>query len=309
MENQRAVCAEKSLSGCLFNKKEYEIYFLTGRMQRKNEQWEEWNMESAGQTDLREQPEIMELFQALEGNGLEKERQEVESLVGCLEGMESQFQQVLEELKAVRGQLAQIQDKGIKAVAVRIVEKAEGKVQEIGSQIAAVKENLLHCAKNAVAVFKERGVDALKKAVSAMKIPSALSVLKEGFHSGMESMNKNAAKMAVISGEIHGAGEHTKNIGRVLFSMGIKEPKPHNPDKGVTAKIKLAFLSCGRAFSNMERIAENAVQKLERLGSRETKKPSVKAELKRLKKEKTAIKQMPVPAQEKAGLGGQAVGR
>lgn len=257
-------------------------------------------MESAGQMDLRKQPEIMELFQALEGNGLEKEHQEVESLVSCLEGMESQFHQVLEELKAVRGQLEQIQDKGIKATAVRIVEKAEGKMQEIGSQIAAVKENLLRSAKNAVTAFKERGVEALKKAVSAMRIPSALSILKEGFHNGMESMNKNAAKMAVISGEIHEAGEHTKNIGRVLFGRGTKEPKPHNPDKGITAKIKLAFLSCGRAFSNMERATENAMQRLGQLENSEIKKPSVKAELKRLKNKKAPMSQMPVPAQEQA---------
>ena len=39
---------------------------------------------------LREQPEIRELFEVLEGNGLKKERQEVESLVNYLEGMESQ---------------------------------------------------------------------------------------------------------------------------------------------------------------------------------------------------------------------------
>ena len=38
---------------------------------------------------LREQPEIRELFEVLEGNGLKKERQEVESLVDYLEGMES----------------------------------------------------------------------------------------------------------------------------------------------------------------------------------------------------------------------------
>ncbi len=58
---------------------------------------------------LREQPEIRELFEVLEGNGLKKERQEVESLVDYLEGMESQFGEVIKELKEVRGQLEQIQ--------------------------------------------------------------------------------------------------------------------------------------------------------------------------------------------------------
>ena len=84
---------------------------------------------------LREQPEIRELFEVLEGNGLKKERQEVESLVDYLEGMESQFGEVIKELKEVRGQLEQIQDRGIKATAARLLDSAEGKVQEIGGQI------------------------------------------------------------------------------------------------------------------------------------------------------------------------------
>lgn len=266
-------------------------------------------MEQAGQVNLRKQPEIMELFQALEGNGLEKERQEAESLVSCLEGMEGQLYQVFEELKAVRGQLAQIQDKGMKAAAARIVEKAEGKVQEIGCRIAAVKENLICSAKSAVTAFKEAGAGALRKAVSAMKIPAVLSMLKEAFHEGMEDMHKNAARMAAISGEIHEAGEHAKNIGRVLSGRGVKEPEPHNPDKGVTAKIKLVFLSFGRAFSNMEQAAEHAVRRLERFEGKGSRKASVRAELKRLKERKEAISQLPIQMKEKEGRGGQAVGR
>ena len=119
---------------------------------------------------LREQPEIRELFQVLEGNGLKKERQEVETLVNYLEGMESQFGQVMKELKEVRGQLEQIQDRGIKATAARIQDSAEGKVREIGGQIALVKTNLVQSAKNAVHDYKEKGMDTLRRAVSAMKM-------------------------------------------------------------------------------------------------------------------------------------------
>ena len=255
-------------------------------------------METTGQFNLRQQPEIIELFQVLEENELVKEHQEVELLVDYLEGIESQFGQMLEELKAVRGQLSQIQDKGVKATAVRIVEKAEGKVQEIGSQITTMKENLHHSAQNAIITFKEIGVGALKKAVSAMKIPSVLFVLKESFHSGMESMNKNATKIAIISGEIHEAREHTKNIGRVLFGRGTKEPNPHSPDKGVTAKLKNVFLSCGIKFADMEHATESVIQKLEQMESKKSKKPSVRAEIRRLKKEKTVISQITIPTKE-----------
>lgn len=161
-------------------------------------------------TVLREQPEIKELFQVLEENGLTKERQQVEAFVSCLKNMESQFGQVLEELKEVRGQLEELQDKGIRSAAVHVLDSADNKAQEIGSQLVLVKQNLVRSVKNAVEIFKEKGVDALRKAVSAMKIPTALSLLKGSLHRGMKSMNQNAEKIGNISTELHKAEEHGK---------------------------------------------------------------------------------------------------
>lgn len=250
--------------------------------------------------NLREQPEIRELFEALEENGLVKEQREVESLVNYLEGMESQFGKVLEELKEVRGQLTQIQDKGIRATAARVVDNVENKVQEIGSQISLIKQNLIRSAKNAVESFKEKGVDALRKAVSAMKIPNAFSLLKEGLHRGMENMNKNAEKIGAFAGELHMAKEHTKNAGRVLFGRRVKEPTERNTDQGILTKIQKAFLSCGKLFSGMEKAAENAMKQTEQFTRGTEKKPSVKAELKRIKREKSAKPAMQTPQQAKS---------
>lgn len=248
---------------------------------------------------LREQPEIRELFEVLEGNGLKKERQEVETLVNYLEGMESQFGQVIEELKEVRGQLEKIQDKGIKATAARLLDSAEGKVQEIGGQIALVKTNLVRSAKNAVHDFKEKGVDALRKAVSAMKIPSALSLLREGLHSGMESMERSAAKAGIVGGELSRAAQHTKNAGRALVGRHTKEPAEPKGDKGVLAKIQKAFLSFGRSFAAMEKAAEDAQKRMEQFCRGGEKKTSVKAELKQIKSQKTASQKIQ-PAKEQA---------
>ena len=72
-------------------------------------------METARQTSLMENPEIVELFGVLERNGLSKEHKEVESLVKYLDTMEVQFGEVLEELRDVKEQLSQIQDRGMKA--------------------------------------------------------------------------------------------------------------------------------------------------------------------------------------------------
>ena len=245
---------------------------------------------------LREQPEIRELFEVLEGNGLKKERQEVESLVDYLEGMESQFGEVIKELKEVRGQLEQIQDRGIKATAARLLDSAEGKVQEIGGQIALVKTNLVRSAKNAVQEFKEKGVGALRKAVSAMKIPAAL---KESLHSGMESMERNAAKIGIVGGELNRAAQHTKNVGRALVGRRIKELAEPKGDKGLLAKIQKAFLSFGRSFAAMEKAADNAQKRMEQFCRGGEKKPSVKAELKQIKSGRNAGQKMQ-PAREQA---------
>lgn len=238
-------------------------------------------------TVLREQPEIKELFQVLEENGLTKECQQVEAFVSCLKHMESQFGQVLEELKEVRGQLEELQDKGIRSAAVHVLDSVDNKAQEIGSQLVLVKQNLVRSAKNAVETFKEKGVDALRKAVSAMKIPTALSLLKGSFHRGMESMNQNAGKLENISAELYKAAEHGKNAGRILLGRDAEEPGEQKGDKGILMKGAKAFLACGRLLSGMEKTVEQAQKRVEQFSLSGTGKSSVKAELQKIKSEKS----------------------
>ena len=234
-------------------------------------------METARQTVLMEQPEIVELFQVLEGNGLTKEQKEVESLVKYLDGMEVQFGQVLEELRDVKEQLSQIQDGGVKASVLRIAEQAQGKVQEVGGQLNTVR-----------------------KAVSSMKIPSALARMQEGLHGAMESMNRQADKMEVLNGELHAAGGHIKNVGRIFRGKEQKKVEPHATDRGITAKIRKSFLAISGRLSSMEQTTENLRRCLEQFVQKEDKKPSVKVELKKLKEEKKMVPQLPVPVKQQA---------
>ena len=257
-------------------------------------------METAKQTALMEQPEILELFRVLEGNGLEKEQKEVESLVKYLDGMEIQFGQVLEELRDVKEQLSQIQDSGVKASVLRITEQAGGKVQEAGEKIHTVRKNLIQSAKNAVQTFRGKGKDALRKAVSSMKIPSALARIQEGLHGAVESMNRQADKMEVLNGELHAAGGHVKNVGRIFRGKEQKKVEPQATDRGITAKIRKSFLTISGRLSSMEQTTENLRRRLEQFVQKEEKKPSVKVELKKLKEEKKMVPQLPVPVKQQA---------
>ena len=256
-------------------------------------------METARQTVLMEQPEIVELFRVLERNGLQKEQKEVEFLVQYLDGMEVQFAQVLEELREVKEQLSQIQDGGMKASVLRITEQAQGKVQEVGGQMNRVRKNLIQSAKNAVQTFRGKGKDALRKAVSSMKIPSALARIQEGLHGAVESMNRQADKMKVLSGELHAAGGQIKNARRIFRGKEQEKVEIQATDKGITAKIQKSFLALSRRLSRMEQTTDNLRRRLERFVQKEEKKPSVKGELKRLKEEKRSL-QLPVPVKDHA---------
>lgn len=257
-------------------------------------------METEKATALREQPEIIELFQVLEENGLTKERQEVEAFVNCLESMESQFGQVLKELKEVRGQLEELQDKGIRAAALNVLEGAEQKAKMISEKFALGKQNFTRVTKNAMETFKTKGVDALKKAVADMKIPRSLSFLGRRLHSCMEGMNQGAKKLESISEELHKAAEHGKNAGRILIGRDAREPAERNTDKGILVKVQKAFLSCGRLLSNMERTVDQVQKRVEQFSMSEAGRPSVKAELRKIKSEKSGRQQTQPVMQEMA---------
>lgn len=257
-------------------------------------------METARQTSLMENPEIVELFRVLERNGLSKEHKEVESLVKYLDTMEVQFGQVLEELRDVKEQLSQIQDRGRKASILRITEQAQGKVQEVEGQLTRVRENLIRSAGNALRTYKEKGRDALQKAVSAMKIPSALARIEEGLHTTVESMNRQADKMKVLNRELQVAGGHIKNVGRILRGKEQEKIEIQATDKGITTKIRKSFLVLSGRLSSMEQTTGNVRKRLEQFVQKEEKKPSVKGELKKLKEEKKMVPQLPVPVKDQA---------
>jgi hypothetical protein len=201
----------------------------------------------------------------------------------------------------VRGQLEQIQDKGVKATVQRVVDKAETKVFEVKSQFVTVKNNLVKSAVNAVDAFKEKGVAALQKAVNAMGIYAVLSHVKLGLQNAVKSINEDVSKIAAISSELHSIGEHSKHIGRTLFGKQAKEVTPHNPDKGVLAKVQKLFAASGSLLSKMEKMTDNTMKKVAKLEGREGKKPSVKESLKAIRAEQSVKQADSKPlSQEKA---------
>ena len=226
---------------------------------------------------LRDHPQIIDLISALEQNGLQKQKEEVQALVGYIDGMEEKLSQMMDEMKEMRLEVGKLHDKGIRARCSQLVDTVEGKVHQTKVMVSTAKENLISSAKQMVQTFQEKGRSALCHAAQALLVPSVLSRMGRGFAHAEKSMGQLAVRLDAMREELHQAGGHIKNAGLALAGKEPQESKELSADKGMLAKLRSFVLSCGKAFSEMERDTALTVEQIN--GGRS----SVKTELQGLK--------------------------
>ena len=162
---------------------------------------------------LREHPQIIELLSVLEQNSLSKQKEEVQALVGYIDGMEEKLAQMMEEMKAMRLEVEKLHDKGIRARCAQLVGTAEGKIRQGKAMLSTARTNFVSAAGRMLGTFQEKGRAALRHAVQALRIPAVLSRMERGFSHASQAMEQCAGKLDVIRDELHQAGGHMKNAG------------------------------------------------------------------------------------------------
>ena len=242
-------------------------------------------MEAALQLQLNEQPEIRELLPVLKGNGVEKECLEVEAVVSYLVSMENRFEQVMNELKEIKGHIPQVQNKSIKDKASEIVGASEKWVGEVRNKLQETKETIKGRVKDTLAEFRESGIQALQKAVTLLKIPEILQGLEKIFHRGIESADRSAEKIFAVRNELNAIGVHARNLGGIFMGKEVRQDNFAAPDRGILFKIESAYRSISKVFSTMEQKTAQIRKRLEQFLAQGHERPSVRAELNRLKNE------------------------
>ena len=226
---------------------------------------------------LRDHPQIIDLISVLEQSGLQKQKEEVQALVGYIDGMEEKLSQMMDEMKEMRLEVGKLHDKGIRARCAQLVGTAEEKIRQGKAMLSTARTNFVSAAGRMLGTFQEKGRAALRHAVQALRIPAVLSRMERGFSHASQAMEQCAGKLDVIRDELHQAGGHIKNAGFALAGKEPQESKELSADKGVLAKLRGFVLSCGKAFSEMERDTALTVERIN--GGRS----SVKTELQGLK--------------------------
>ena len=215
-----------------------------------------------------------------------------------LNQMEKQYAEVLSELQTVKGQLSDIQDKGIKVAVTNGVLKLQEKVTEAKNQLEHIKEDISNSIKESLSLIKENGISALNKAVDFIGLRKALTNLRDNLTSSIAQTQKHIDKINAVGSELHALSEHTHNLGRVLTGKEAKELTQRNEDKGILA---VAAKQLKHSKSMLEGIRQNvihtitAVDRLEQAANKgKEKKPSVRAEL-REKLQKVPVLKSSVP--------------
>lgn len=212
--------------------------------------------------NLNEHPQIAELIDTLDKNGLTKEKNEVQSLVNYIGGMESTLTGMLGELQEMRREINLIHNSTLRSKCQNLVQKTDDKIRQGFSAVKKVKDNLIASAGNALRSFKEKGKDTLAESVRAMKIPEAFDKLSSLFGRLSRDMAQDTMKLSAMQSELQGAKGHLKNMGLLLVGKAAKEAEHTKTDKGVLSRLSHLFDKAQKGFASLEQKAMDAADRL-----------------------------------------------
>lgn len=252
-----------------------------------------------------EQPHLKEFFKLLNENGQKQEAAEFSALLSQFDTMEKQYETVLAELAAVRGQLEKLHDGDYKTAAIRDNQHTQSGVSQAKEHLTGLKADLTQRIKNTVTAVKQHGISALNKVFDFLGVKTALSGMKENLQSSIESAQKSIDRINGIGSELHALNEHTKNLGRVLTGKETKELTARDEDKGILAAVAKPIKRQKATLEGMAKSVDKAIARVERLeqaAARGKGKPSIRQELKAAKKPEATKKQTAPQKSQEASL-------
>ena len=203
--------------------------------------------------ELKEHPQVAELIDTLDKNNMHQEKAEVESLVDYIGDMEKTLTEMLKEMQDMRQEINLIHNNSLRVKCQNLVEKTEGKIKQGFALLGKVKDNVIQSAKNALKAFKERGKEALRTAVKAMKIPETLDKLGSFFGKLSKEVEQDVQQLNSMQSELNSSKGHLKNIGRLLIGRESKEVEQAKSDKGVFSRFGKLLEKIGKGFGTLSR--------------------------------------------------------
>ena len=261
---------------------------------------------------LEENPYVKELAEIFKVNGMNEDAKGLAEVISCVSSMERDLGRALNQVTAMRQELSVMRDEQNHPIRTMLQKATDGLIARIKTAqqaIRSLKEKIIGVCKRTVEAVKDQGITAAYGIVGALNIKSDLESQRDRIHSNISYCEKQIDRIDKASAELHAAGRHVKNIGRLAVG---KEPIPDIKPNGKLAKlIQTPFRNevkyQKRCLTRVDKTL-GRIDKLERAATlrAESARPSVNEDMKRIKGEIDKAKPE-VPRPEKVKVADQAL--
>ena len=178
--------------------------------------------------DMEKSPAFQEFLKLLNENGRAAQGQDLSLMAWYLEGMERQFDAVLQELQNVKTELAQVTEQQAlaKPPLTRLLEALEAKVEQMRERLVSFRDKVMECAQDAADRFKDAGVSALDNVIAAIGVKKGLEHLQEGLQSSLSDIKEALGKAEEMGTQLRRGFRNIANAGRIATNKELDlDPK------------------------------------------------------------------------------------
>lgn len=207
-----------------------------------------------------EMPGVEELLKILIDLNMSQNQQSVSLLMNYMNDVEENFFHVLQDLDAVKEQLANIQNTPQTRETRRTLSELAGQMREraasLREQMRGWRTALNEKAAQLVRNFKERGIEALNNVCGFLGVKDTMTQMREALVAHAENMQGSMDKIDRVSQELREVSTHAKNVGRAMTGKEAVEV-PEARDSGFFYQMK-------RPYQSMKNFCEKQAEKLEK---------------------------------------------
>lgn len=209
-----------------------------------------------------DEPAVQELLKVMAANNAPGQ-EDLLAVFQQIAGLEKQLNAAVEELAAMRRELAQARESPVKRTLQAIVGKLEKSVAVLREHLEGLKHSVVEGCKKALSSFRERGVSALAHTAQFFHVRPALETVERELGKAVAYNERALSVIDTASREYHEAGRHLKNILRAVRGQepALEAKGPGLLARGLSAPFKQEY----RLFSAMKARAGGAIGRLEHL--------------------------------------------
>ena len=212
---------------------------------------------------------VKEILSIMAENG--KDTSGLTALLDYVTSMENHLIKAYGEVLTMRQELSGLREERDHPVR-SLLQSLETSINEASKNLNLLKEKIVDGCKEAVSMFKQKGISALNNMARFFRVKPTLEALQGNMKTLIKNDLSSIAKIETISAESHAVSRHLKNIVRAFRG---KEPiQDVTPNGKIAHLLTMPYRSEIKSAANALDNIQKAIARLERLDRAATLKES-----------------------------------